>query len=82
MCAASEKKRGNIDWFVANRDKLLTDQRLRNKFVVIHDLEVKSSFDTFDAALRAALATLPADEFAIQQVVEENATINFLRAAC
>jgi hypothetical protein len=81
MAATATKKEANIQWFRGHLGTLLADVRLKGKFVVVHDMEVKSKFDTFETALREAISKYPADEFAIQQVIEDNATINYLRAA-
>lgn len=76
-----DKKQMNIEFFRAQLATLLTNPLLRGKFLVVHDQQVKQSFDTFDSALRYAVSQLPADEFIIQQVVQDNEVINFLRAA-
>jgi hypothetical protein len=77
----ADKKTENVQYFRSHLAELLQQPLLRGKFVVVHDKEVKASFDTFDAALRHAVASFPVTEFIIQQVVEENATVSFLSAA-
>jgi hypothetical protein len=77
----SDQKQVNIQFFRSELPKLLGNALLRGKFVVVHDKEVRATFDTFDAALRHAIAHFPPDEFIIQQVVEDNATVSFLSAA-
>jgi hypothetical protein len=77
----SDQKAANIQFFRSELPKLLSNALLRGKFVVVHNEEVRASFDTFDAALRHAVANFPADEFIIQRVIEDTATINYLRPA-
>jgi hypothetical protein len=77
----SDQKAANIQFFRSQLTELLKNPLLREKFVVVHGQAVKGSFDTFDVALRSALSQFPADEFIIQQVIEDNAVVSFLRAA-
>jgi len=74
-------KEDNIQAFRSKLPELLTNPLLRGKFVVVHAKEVKASFDTFDAALRHAVANYPTTEFIVQRVIEDSATINYLRPA-
>lgn len=76
-----DKKQMNIEFFRAQLATLLANPLLRGKFLVVHDQQVKQSFDTFDSALRYAVSQFPPEEFIVQQVVEDNEVINFLRAA-
>jgi hypothetical protein len=77
----SDPKTINVQFFRSKLPELLANPLLNGKFVVLHSEAVKASFDTFDAALRHAVATFPADEFIIQQVVDDNATVSFLSTA-
>jgi hypothetical protein len=77
----NEKKNANVQFFRGRLPELVKDPILRGKFVVVHELAVKNAFDTFDGALRFALANFPEDEFIIQQVVADSDTVSFLRAA-
>jgi hypothetical protein len=81
MAAGADKKNANIKWFRDHLGELLSDARLRGKFVVVHDESVKASFDSFNSALREAVTKFPSSEFVVQQVIEDTATINYLRAA-
>jgi hypothetical protein len=76
-----EKKEANIAWFRANLGELVKNTLMQGKFVVVYNKAIVASFDTFDAALREAVAQFPADEFAIQQVVADNEVINLIRLA-
>lgn len=77
----SDAKATNIDYFRANVAEWLKDEKLRNKFVVIDSQTIRGSFDTFDAALRDAVARFPSADFVIQQIIDESEIINFIRAA-
>jgi hypothetical protein len=77
----NETQAANVNAFRSALADLLTSPLTRGKFVVVHDQAVKGAFDTFDVALRAALSQFPAGEFIIQQVIEDSAVVNFLRAA-
>ena len=76
-----DKKATNIQFFRSSLETLLQDPILRNKFVVVQDAAIKGAYDTFEAALRFSVANFPPSEFVIQQVINENEVINFLRAA-
>ncbi len=77
----SDQKAANIQFFRAELPTLLANPLFRQKFVVVSEREVKAWFDTFDAALRHAVANYSNDEFIVQQVVDESATVSFVHAA-
>jgi hypothetical protein len=77
----NEKKTANVQYFRSHLAELLGNPLLRGKFVVVYDETVKGAYDTFDVALRSALAQFPAEDFIIQQVIEDNSVVSFLRAA-
>jgi len=74
-------KQENIQFFVDQLPTLLADPLKSGKFVVVHDRAVRGAFDTFEAALRDAVAKYPANEFVVQQVISGDARISFIRAA-
>jgi hypothetical protein len=76
----ADKKSENIQFFRTQLPELLKNQFLRGKFVVVYSQQVQGAFDTFEAALKNAIATYPADEFIVQQVIEDSAMVSFLRA--
>lgn len=75
------KKTENIDYFKASLPQLLNDPILKGKFVVIHNKNVKHSSDSFETALSWAVKSLPVDEFIVQQIIDPNDQVNFLRCA-
>lgn len=75
------KKQENIDFFNSNFQTYLANNMLKSKFVVIHNKELKASFDTFSSALEFASSKFPTDEFVIQQVIGQDEQINFIRSA-
>ena len=68
-------KKENVDFFYANLEKYLKDPNLLHKYLVIHDKEVKKSFEKFSDALDYGVNNLPDDEFIIQMVLEEEDTV-------
>ena len=76
-----QKKKENIDFFYENLKDYLKDEKLKYKYVVIYNKELKNSFDTFDRALEYALSNFPQSEFAIQQVIGQDEQIGFLKSA-
>lgn len=77
----SDKKAENIAFFKENLPAWLADEKLRDKYVVIHDRKVRGAFDTFNAALRDAVLRFPSDEFVIQQVIDASEVVNFIHCA-
>jgi hypothetical protein len=76
-----EKKTANVEYFRSHLKELLSQPLLHGKFVVVHDQQVKGTFDTFGGALGFAVERFPADEFIVQQVLDDDESISFLRAA-
>ena len=51
----TEKQKENIKYFEENLEEFLKDDLLKGKYIVIHDKEIKNSFDTFEATLKYAI---------------------------
>ncbi len=81
MVEFSEKQKENLKFFKDNLNTMIEDKLLKDKYVVIHDKEIKATFDTFDLALNHAIANFPRKEFIIQQVISTDSYINYLKAA-
>jgi hypothetical protein len=77
----NEKKQRNIKYFQQHLRELLADPLLKGKFVVISEEKVQSASDTFEGALSQAVARFPAEDFIVQQVVDESGQVNFLHGA-
>lgn len=76
-----DKKRENADFFYNHLSKWLDDVAYKNKHLVICEKKVHHVCDRFEDALDYASAHLPADEFIIQQVVDQDGQVEFLRLA-
>ncbi len=81
MSTGNNLKEKNLKYFQDNLQEFLKNPVYRHKYLVIHNEEVKGSFDTFAAALEDALAHCSQDEFVVQQVLDESEQINFLKSA-
>jgi len=77
----SDPKKENMAFFNQNLENFLSDSKLKHKFVVIHNKEVKGYFDSFSIALEYASVNFPVEEFVVQQVIGEDEQINFIRSA-
>ncbi len=77
----TEKQKENIKYFEENLEEFLKDDLLKGKYIVIHDKEIKNSFDTFEATLKYAIENYRKDELIIQQVISKNDYINYLKSA-
>lgn len=71
----------NIEYFKNKVSTLLKDPAYANKFVVISDKEIKGVYDSFAQSLDFAVTNFSPNEFIIQEVISENARINFINAA-
>lgn len=76
------KKQQNIQYFREHVKEFLESPYLKDKFAIIYDGKIQATADTFEAALNEAVSKFPADEFIVQQVVDESAQNNFLFGAC
>jgi len=59
----------------------LEDKFIKDKYIIIHDKEIKGTYDSFESALSYAVANHPKNEFVIQQVISTDSYINYLKAA-
>ena len=75
------KKKENVNYFYGNLEKFLQNSKLKHKFVVIVDKEIKGSFDTFSNALEYAASNFSPSEFVVQQVIGPDEQIGFLKSA-
>ncbi len=71
----------NLEYFKQNLAEFLENKILANKYIVIHDEQIKGSFDDFESALDYAVLSLPKGEFIIQQVINEDEIVSFIRRA-
>jgi hypothetical protein len=77
----TDAKQANMTYFDQQLPKLLSDPLMRHKWVVVQGGAIREVRDSFEAALRVAIANYPASEFVVQQVIGRDETINFIRAA-
>ena len=77
----SSKQAESLLYFQRNLDKWLKDPAYADKYIVIHKKEIRAAYDRSSTAFEEAVATLPQDEFIIQQVVNETEIVNFLSGA-
>jgi hypothetical protein len=70
-----------IEFFEKSLPEFLSNDMLRNKFVIIFNKELKGAYDTFEAAFEKALNKYPLSEFVIQQVIDNNDVVTFLKSA-
>ena len=76
-----QKQKDNLEYFQNNLNTWLKDIKLKHKFVVICEKEVKGSFDSFEAGLEYASSNFSPSEFIIQQVISSSEQLNFIRFA-
>ncbi len=81
MTNENNAKERNLRFFQDNLNDFLANPLYKHKFVVVHNEEVKGTYDTFSVALEYAVANYPQDEFVVQQVLNEDEQINFLKSA-
>ena len=71
----------NLKYFDDHLAELLTDPMMKDKFIVISDGAKQGIYDTFERALTEAVAKYKPGSFIIQQVIDPEASINFLFSA-
>lgn len=71
----------NYEYFKSILSTLLNDDLKVGKFVVVYDRQVKHLADTFQAALKYAVENFGANDFVVQQIIDETKFVNFLAKA-
>jgi len=77
----TEKQIQDIAYFNENLDTWTNNPLYKLKFVVISGKELKGIYDTFEAALGAAVVAYASGEYIIQQILPEDETVSFLSPA-
>jgi predicted ester cyclase len=76
----TSKQESNYAAFQACLPEYLDDPLKVNKFAVFYDENLQGLFDTFQAAYRH-VTSISAQDFIIQQIVNDNTAVNFLYPA-
>ena len=77
----TEKQKQDIAFFDENLETWAKNPLYKFKFVIISGKELKGIYDTFEAALEAAVVSFKIGEFIIQQIILEDETVSFLYPA-
>jgi len=77
----TEEQKQDIAYFNENIETWAKNPLYRLKFVIISGKELKGIYDTFEAALGAAVVAYGSGEYIIQQILPEDETVNFLSPA-
>jgi len=77
----TERQQEDIVFFNENLEIWAKNPLYKLKFVIISGKELKGIYDTFEAALGAAVVAYGSGEYIIQQILPENETVNFLSPA-
>ena len=77
----TEKQKEDIAFFDENLETWAKNPLYKFKFVIISGKELKGIYDTFEAALGAAVVSFKIGEFIIQQIILEDETFGFLYPA-
>jgi len=77
----TEKQQEDIAYFNENLEMWAQNPLYKLKFVIISGKELKGIYDTFEAALGAAVVAYGSGEYIIQQILPEDETVNFLSPA-
>ena len=77
----TEKQKQDIDFLNKNLETWAQNPLYKMKFVIISGKDLKGIYDTFEAALDAAVVNFKIGEFIIQQIILEDETVSFLYPA-
>jgi len=77
----TEKQKQDIAYFNENLEIWANNPLYKLKFVIISGKDLKGIYDTFEAALGAAVISYNNGEYIIQQILPEEETVNFLSPA-
>lgn len=78
----NQKQEKDYEFFISNLKNFLANETMKYKFLVISNEKVCNSFDSFEKALEYALNNCPADDFIIQQAIDESKNINYIHLGC
>jgi hypothetical protein len=78
MLTDTQKK--NYEFFKSNLSNYLSDPLKIDKYAVIYDEKLQGLYDSFEAAYLFACST-GTNDFVIQQIIDQNATVSFLSSA-
>jgi hypothetical protein len=81
MISLTEQQEKNYLFFKNNLGKLLKDDLHKHKYAVIMGEKIHKYFDTLDNAVVYAVDHLKKGDYIIQQIIDENEVINFVKAA-
>jgi len=71
----------DIAYFNENLEAWAQNPLYKLKFVIISGKELRGLYDTFEAALGAAVMSYGNGEYIIQQILPEDETVSFLSPA-
>jgi len=74
----TERQKQDIAYYDENIEAWVNNPLYEMKFIIISGKEIKGFYDTFEAALAAAVKSFAIGEFIIQQIIPENKMVNFL----
>jgi hypothetical protein len=77
----TERQKQDIAYYNDNINKWVNNPLYKMKFIIISGQEIKGFYDTFEAALGAAVMTFNNGDYIIQQIISKNEEINFLSPA-
>jgi hypothetical protein len=77
----TEKQKQDITFFDENLETWAKNPLYKFKFVIISGKDLKGIYDTFEAALEAAIISFKIGEFIIQQIILEDETVSYLYPA-
>ena len=77
----TEKQKQGFAFFNENMDVLAKNPLYRMKYVIISGNEIKGSYDTFTAALGAAVVTYYKGDYIIQKIEPDDEPLEILSPA-
>ena len=79
MLKLTQKQKGNEQWYKENLVSFLKDRKLKGKYLVIHNKEIKKSFDNEHKAIEFAFEKYQNfNECIVREVIDEKSIVNFL----
>jgi hypothetical protein len=76
----TENQKRDIIFFENNLKSFLENDLLKFKHVVISNEKLQNCFDTLDAALTYAVDRFQRGDYIIQQIIDEEEVINYVKA--
>jgi hypothetical protein len=81
MVDFTDKQEINLAFYKSHLEEFLSNNLLKGKYVVISDEKIQGAFDTLEVAISYAVDHFQVGDYILQQIINEDDIVSFLKAA-